>query len=142
MTMHRDSRLIRCPAEDVFALVADVERYPEFLSLWRQARIYEREGDTYWTEQELGLGPVRERFRTRTDLIPSSRIEVTSADDLFRSFVIQWEFTPARTSCRASVALKWELKSRALQRAIDLLLPSTARTMVSAFQARAERGGR
>jgi coenzyme Q-binding protein COQ10 len=138
MTTHRETQLIAASCDRVFELVADVERYPEFLSLWRHARVYHREGDVYMTEQEVGLGPICERFRTRTELRRPQRIEVTSDDTLFETFQILWGFEPVRTGCRASIALTWEMRSRRLQKGIDLLLPTVARTMVGAFQRRAD----
>jgi coenzyme Q-binding protein COQ10 len=138
MTTHREARFIGAPREVVFDLVADVERYPEFLPLWRNARVYQRDDDAYLTEQEIGLGPVRERFRTRTELRQPDRIDVTSDDALFRTFRICWDFQPVPSGCQASIALTWEVRSWRLQAAIDLLLPTIARTMVDAFQRRAD----
>jgi coenzyme Q-binding protein COQ10 len=139
MTTHCETRLIAASCGQVFDLVADVERYPEFLSLWRRARVYHRDGDVYMTDQEIGLGPIRERFRTRTELRRPHRIEVSSEDPLFQSFQILWGFDPVRSQCRASIALTWEMRSRRLQRGIDLLLPTVARSMVAAFSRRADR---
>ena len=137
MTIHSDSRIILAPPDRVFDMVADVESYPDFLPLWREARILEREKDAYWTEQTVGLGPVRERFRTRTVLRRPVRIEIVSFDELFADFFINWDFHPMGRGCRASVALTWETRSTRLQRAVDLLLPHTARSMVAAFEKRA-----
>lgn len=138
MSGHRDSGFISASCEQVFDLVADVERYPEFLPLWRWARVAQQEHErTYVTEQEIGLGPIRERFVTRTTLSRPSAIQVTSDDTLFQAFHIHWEFTPMRSGCRASIVLRWEMRSRPLQRAIDLLLPGVARSMVDAFRNRA-----
>jgi coenzyme Q-binding protein COQ10 len=139
MTTHCETRLIAASCDQVFELVADVERYPEFLSLWRCARVYHRDGDVYLTDQEIGLGPIRERFRTRTELRRPHRIEVTSEDSLFETFQIIWGFDPVRGGCRASIALTWEMRSRRLQKGIDLLLPTVARSMVAAFSKRADR---
>jgi coenzyme Q-binding protein COQ10 len=139
MTTHCETRLIAASCDQVFELVADVERYPEFLSLWRCARVYHRDGDVYLTDQEIGLGPIRERFRTRTELRRPHRIEVTSEDSLFETFQIIWGFDPLRGGCRASIALTWEMRSRRLQKGIDLLLPTVARSMVAAFSKRADR---
>jgi coenzyme Q-binding protein COQ10 len=137
MTAHRESCFIAAGCPDVFDLVADVERYPEFLSLWHDARIYAREEDVYYTEQEVGLGPVRERFRTRTQLLRPERIVVTSDDRRFHAFGIRWTFEPLRGGCRAGIELSWEMRSRSLQKAIELLLPTAARSMADAFQRRA-----
>lgn len=138
MTTHRDTQLIAASCDQVFDLVADVERYPEFLSLWRRARVLHRGRDAYTTDQEIGLGPIRERFRTRTELRRPQRIEVTSDDPLFEAFRIVWGFDSVRGGCRASIALTWQVRSRSLQAGVDLLLPKVARNMVQAFSRRAD----
>ena len=142
MTTHREARFIRASPDTLFDLVADVERYPEFLPMWRHARVYQRQGDVYLTEQELGLGSIGERFRTRTELRRPDRIDVTSDDVLFRVFHIRWGFRPVPRGCRASIELTWEVRSWPLQAAIDLLLPTVARTMIDAFQRRADQVAR
>ena len=138
MTTFQETRLVRVPREMLFDLVADVERYPEFLPLWSTARIRARKGNVYYTEQEIGLGPIRERFRTRTALERPRTIEVKSTDGLFRKFLIRWQFEEEGTDCLVSISLTWEVRSRLLQRAIDSLLPMTARSMVAAFEQRAQ----
>lgn len=140
MSIHTEHRLIHAPQERLFELIADVEKYPDFLPMWIDARIYRRRGDTYFTEQEIGLGPVRQRFRTKTVLASPARIEVTSADGLFREFFIRWDLVSAGQNCRVDITLSWEVRSYLMQKAIDLLLPETARSMVRAFERRADRG--
>lgn len=137
MTLHSDSRIIPASPDRIFDLVADVESYPEFLPLWREARVIERQPSVYWTEQTVGLGPVHEKFQTKTMLFRPVRIEVTSTDELFNNFFISWDFNPAGRGCRASIGLTWEMRASRLQSAIEMLLPHAARTMVSAFQKRA-----
>jgi len=144
MSTHRDSQIIQAPRERIFDLVADVERYPEFLPLWLDARIYRHHNETtYFTEQEVGLGPLHERFRTKTVLQRPSTIEVTSHDGLFRDFRILWTFEDAgvgdKPACRANIALTWQVRSWLMQRAIDLVLPETAHSMVHAFARRARK---
>lgn len=141
MSVHTNSRLIHAPRERLFELIADVEKYPDFLPMWIDARIYRRTGDTYFTEQEIGLGPVRHRFRTKTELTSPSRIEVTSADSLFRKFFIRWDLESVGQDCRVGITLSWEVRSYLMQKAIDLVLPETARSMVLAFERRADRVG-
>jgi coenzyme Q-binding protein COQ10 len=134
VTSHRSSRIIPVDREALFALVADVERYPQFLPMWRRARVYARDTDAYWTEQEVGFGPIRERFRTRTALSPPERIDVSSNDGLFRAFRILWTFADAPNGTRIDILLQWETRSRLLQGAVDRALPTTTRTMVQAFE--------
>ena len=138
MTTHREIRDIAVPREVIFDLVADVERYPEFLPLWTEARIFRHRGaDIYYTEQEVGLGPVRQRFHTRTTLVRPAHIDVPSNDPSFRTFHIGWDFAERPGGCRVRIGLSWKVHSWLMQRAIDLLLPETAKSMVDAFERRA-----
>ncbi len=69
-TSHRESRVVDVSIERMFDLVADVERYPEFLPLMREATVISRCAGGYETEQVLALGLLAYRFRTRTTLNP------------------------------------------------------------------------
>lgn len=140
MTVYTASRIIKQPPEVIFDLVADVERYPEFLPMWKSARVLGRDGNTYTTEQMVGFGPIRERFRTQTVMVRPTLIEVTSIDRLFRNFFIRWDLDSAPAGCRVGIALQWEVRSRILQKAIDLVLPETAEKMIDAFARRAAAG--
>ncbi len=140
MSTHREVRTLMVPRERLFQLVADVERYPEFLPLWTRARRIGGDDRSYETEQEIVLGPIRERFQSRTRLFPPDRIEITSQDPLFDVFLIRWRFSAVGTATRVIIDLHWRTRSRLLQRGIDLALPATARMMVSAFEKRAASG--
>lgn len=140
MTTYSETRNIAAPREVVFDLVADVERYPEFLPLWNEAKIYRHRGAAiYYTEQEVGLGPVRQRFHTRTTLVRPERIDITSNDPGFRTFHIGWDFAERPGGCRVHIALSWKVHSWLMQRAIDMVLPETSKNMVDAFERRSRR---
>ena len=137
MTVFAESRIMIAPRDRLFDLVADVESYPSFLPMWRDVRVYERSGNSYQTEQSIGIGRLQERFRTQTVLLPPLRIQVTSGDPLFRDFYIHWDFYNIGLGCRISVAIQWQLASPSLQRVVDRFLPSAARSVVAAFETRA-----
>ena len=137
MSVHTESRLIHATQERLFELIADVEKYPDFLPMWINARIYLHRGDAYYTEQEIGLGLIRQRFRTKTVLMSPTRIDVTSTDGLFRKFFVRWDLAGDGHDCRVTATLGWEVQSFLLQTAIDLLLPQTVHSMVFAFERRA-----
>lgn len=137
MTVFAESRIMIAPRDRLFDLVADVESYPSFLPMWREARVLERDGNVYHTKQSLGIGLLQEHFQTRTVLIPPLRIEVSSSDPLFHEFYIHWDFATIGLGCRISVALQWQLAIPSLQCAVDRILPSAARSIIGAFEARA-----
>ena len=130
-------RTLSVPRDRLFVLVADVERYPEFLPLWRDVHRISGDEHGYQTEQEIAFGPIRERFLTRTRLSAPDKIEITSDDPLFDAFLIRWRFTESGIATRVVVDLNWRVRSRLLQRGIDVALPATARMMISAFEERA-----
>ncbi len=138
MATHRESRAIARPPEHIFDIVADVERYPEFLPLIREARILRRDEDAYETEQSLALGLLMHRFRTRTVLDRPRGITVVSADRSFCRFDIRWQFTPLGDNhCQVDFALDCETNAFFLIPMIELLVLPMAVSMVAAFEARA-----
>nr|VFK29117.1 MAG: coenzyme Q-binding protein COQ10 [Candidatus Kentron sp. MB]VFK30913.1 MAG: coenzyme Q-binding protein COQ10 [Candidatus Kentron sp. MB]VFK75742.1 MAG: coenzyme Q-binding protein COQ10 [Candidatus Kentron sp. MB] len=138
MTTHTTRRILPYPTEHVFSIVADVESYPEFLPFWRHAEIYAREGNTYYTDQELWMGVMQERFRTKTVLNRFSRIEVTSSEGLFRDLVIRWNFQPTpEGGCGIVFTQSWKLRSFLKQQLVGLLLAENSRATINAFEKRA-----
>ena len=139
MPVHRENRVLPYHREQFFDLVADVESYPEFLPHWRSARIYRRQGDVYFTEQEIGFGPfMSQRFRSRTQLDRPSDIEVTSNAGIFRHLRIDWHFESIpEDSCRVDFEMSCQASSQLLGQFMDLMLNKTARSMVSSFESRA-----
>lgn len=138
MATHRETRTITLPSEWLFDIVADVERYPEFIPLIREARIVARHVDAYETEQSLALGLLRHCFRTRTELDRPHRIRVRSDDRTFGHFDIQWTFSPLSNShCHVDFALECQARSPFLLPIVSMLLLPMAASMVSAFEGRA-----
>lgn len=138
MASHHETRLLPYPAEFLFELVADVESYPHFLPMWKEARIYKRTEDGYCTEQVIGRGPVRERFRSCTVLKWPEAILVTSTDGIFTQFSIDWNFESMEPgACRVTFALTCKAGSRLLDRLFDVMLMEMGRSTVSAFERRA-----
>jgi coenzyme Q-binding protein COQ10 len=141
LPVHRENRVLPCRRDQFFDLVADVESYPEFLPLWRSARIYRKKGDVYYTEQVVGMGPLMsQRFRSRTKLDRPTDIEVTSDAGVFKHLRIVWHFesTP-EDGCRVDFEMSCEASSPMMRRFIDLMLLETARGMVEAFEKRARK---
>ena len=138
MASHRESRAIARSPEVLFDIVADVERYPEFLPLIRDARIIRRHETAYETEQSLALGLLMHRFRTRTELDRPHRIVVASDDRSFCRFDIRWQFSPlADDHCHVDFTLDCETRSFFLMPIVQLLVLPMATSMVAAFEARA-----
>lgn len=132
-------RILPYSSEQLFDLVADVERYPEFLRWWISARVWKREGDVYYTDQVLGLGPIRLRFASKTILHRPTRIDVTADGSPFRKFRLSWLFeSRPGTHCRVRLVAEIEMRSPLLQRLVDRVLPIAVTDIIAAFEARAD----
>jgi coenzyme Q-binding protein COQ10 len=141
MLTRRVERLLSYSPEQLFDLAADVERYPKFLHWWKAARVKRRDGDVYYTDQDLAFGPIRVRFGSKTSLRRPDRIDVTSHDPPFRDFKLVWTFEPLPdvNCCRVRLIARFELRSRLLQEVVERLLPDMLPEIITAFESRAAR---
>src|SRR5258706_7587749 len=79
MTTHAERRPVPYSPDQMYALVADIERYPEFLPWCLAAKIRRREGPVIHADLVIGFRMVRERFTSRVTLQPGHRIDVSYA---------------------------------------------------------------
>ena len=137
MPTHSEERVLPYTAEQLFTLVADVERYPEFLPWCLGAHVYERHPDRIVAELVIGFRLLRERFISRVTLDPPRRIDVTYEQGPFEYLNSYWTFTPIAGGCRINFFVDFEFRSRLLQRVIEMLFHEAVRRMVAAFEDRA-----
>ena len=138
MPTHAETRILPYTPEQLFALVADIERYPEFLPWCMGARIRERRADLIVADLVIGFRMFRERFTSRVTLAPPRRIDVAYAEGPFRYLNNHWAFAPVAGGCRVDFFVDFEFKSRVLQRVIEVLFGEAVRRMVGAFEKRAQ----
>ena len=128
----------RFSPEQLFALVSDIERYPEFVPCCLKARVVER-GPTVWkVENVFGFGPVRRRFMSHAELEPPHRLDITSREDPWRDFRMLWRFQEFGTGCRLYCALSMVFRSPFLAGLAQFASGELERTIVTAFERRAE----
>jgi coenzyme Q-binding protein COQ10 len=138
MPTHAERRLLPYTPEQLFDLVADVERYPEFLPWCLAARIRERRGNVVTADLLIGFSMVRERFTSRVALDRPQRIDVSYAEGPFRYLNNHWNFiAQPGGECLIDFYVDFEFRSRMLQRIIAVLFNEAVKRMVGAFEARA-----
>jgi coenzyme Q-binding protein COQ10 len=135
---HAEQRVLPYTPEQLFALVADVERYPEFLPWCVGARVRERKPDLIVADLTIGFRMFRERFTSRVNLDPPRRIDVAYAEGPFKYLNNHWMFERVPSGCRIDFFVDFEFHSRILQRVIGMLFHEAVRRMVAAFEHRAE----
>lgn len=138
MPTHAEKRVLGYSPKQLFDLVADIERYPEFLPWCLNARIRKREGDLVIADLVIGFKMFRERFTSRVVLQPERRrIDVTYSEGPFRYLNNHWVFEDHPQGCAIDFYVDFEFHSRLLQKAIQPLFSEAVRRMVAAFEGRA-----
>ena len=138
MPTHAERRVLPYSPEQLYDLVADIERYPEFLPWCLAARIRKREGRTIHADLMIGFRMVRERFTSKVDLDPPRRIDVAYAEGPFKYLDNHWIFQPtADGGTELDFFVDFEFRNRVLQKLIEVLFHEAVRRMVAAFEARA-----
>ena len=124
--------------QQLFDLVADVERYPDFLPWMVAAHIRRREGDTMWVDMVIGTTLLRRELHSRAELERPTRITISSHDALFDRYEQSWRFKPAEDGGTiVEHCVDFEFHSSVLQAMMGPLLEEVATTMVGAFKRRA-----
>jgi coenzyme Q-binding protein COQ10 len=124
--------------EQLYDLVADVARYPDFLPWCVGARLRTRTERELVADLTIGFGPFRESFTSRVALERPRRIRVVYENGPFKYLNNQWVFAPNGTGAVVDFWVDFEFRSKLLQRAIGLVFNEAVKRMVSAFLKRAE----
>lgn len=138
MPSHNEQKLLPYTPQQLFDLVIDVERYPEFLPWCLAARISRREVGAITADLVIGFKMVREHFTSRVEYDPERLLVTTSnVKGPFRQMRSNWIFVQHDEGCMVDFSVAFEFRSRLLQRLIQSLFEEAVRRMVAAFEARA-----
>ena len=136
-------RQVRFSPQQMFDLVADVEKYPEFVPLCEDLRVRERQTDAQGrtvlvADMVCGYKAIRESFTSRVTLDQdASRIIVAYIDGPFRYLENNWIFKPHAIGCEVDFAISYAFKSRMLGMLVGSLFDKAFRKFAAAFEARA-----
>ena len=138
------ARIVRHSPEQMFDLVADVEKYPEFVPLCERLKVRQRRvidgREVLIADLTAGYGPVNETFTSRVTLDrPQLVIAVEYIDGPFRHLDNRWTFRPAADGCEVDFWISYEFKSRMLSALMGSMFDKAFRKFSSAFEARADR---
>ncbi len=138
MTTHAEKRVLPYTPRQLFDLVADIERYPEFLPWCLAARVRARDGALVTADLVIGFKIFREGFTSRVILDPAGRrIDVSYHEGPFKYLNNHWVFEDHPAGCTIDFYVDFEVRSRLLQKLIGPLFEEAVRRMVAAFEARA-----
>jgi len=137
MPTHAESRTVPFTPEQMWDLVADVDRYPQFLPWCAGAKVRQQTDSEQVADMTIGFGPFRERFTSRNALLRPQYIKVRYERGPFRYLNNDWNFGPDPQGCKVDFRIDFEFRSRILQAAIGVVFNEATRRMVNAFLRRA-----
>jgi coenzyme Q-binding protein COQ10 len=137
MPTHAEKRILRYSPEQMFELVADVRRYPEFLPWCVGARVLSRSETELVADLTIGFRVFRETFRSQVTLERPHHIHVRYLNGPFRYLNNHWRFAPHAEGTELDFFVDFEFRSRLLQAVIGTVFNEAVRLMVRAFERRA-----
>lgn len=125
-------------AASLFDLVADVERYPEFVPGWREVRVSLREPDRLLVEQLVTFGPGEWRFLSEARLDRPHAMEIRTIDAPFGELAIEWTFEALdQSGCSVVFCARYRFGIDIVQRFVGGPFNRRLVGLVSAFERRA-----
>jgi coenzyme Q-binding protein COQ10 len=143
MPVFQSSRSVGYVPEDMFALVADVERYPEFLPLCEALKVRRRNmlddgREMLIADMTIGYKAIRETFTSRVTLDPAAmKILVEYVDGPFSHMQNRWSFVPENSGTRVEFFIDYQFKSRMLGVLMGAMFDTAFRKFSDAFVERA-----
>jgi len=137
MPTHAEKRILRYTPEQLFDMVADVRRYPEFLPWCVAARVISQTEGGLVADLTIGFKMFRESFRSEVTLERPQHVHVRYLNGPFRYLNNHWRFAPHPQGTEVSFFVYFEFRSRLLQAVIGTVFNEAVRLMVRAFERRA-----
>lgn len=135
--IHETRRLPYSPAQ-MFDLVADVARYPEFLPWVVATRIRSDDGTEMVADMLIGFKALREKFTSRVHKERPDRLWVHYVDGPLRDLDNRWTFTPdGEGGCEIEFCVEFAFKNRMFEMLAGQYIDRAFRKMVEAFEERA-----
>ena len=138
MPTHAEKRRLPHTPEQMFDLVADVEKYPEFLPWCVATRIKSRHGETIVADMAVGYKMFREKFTSVARLDRAHMcIDIEYREGPFRYLNNHWLFERDGKGCAIDFYIDFEFRSQLLEKAITVVFNKAVSRMVEAFEKRA-----
>lgn len=139
MPTHAERRAMPYTPEQMFDLVAGVDKYPEFLPWCLASRITKREGNVFYADLVIGYKMVREKFGSRVTALRPDHIHVEYLSGPMKHLSNHWRFLPQPDgTCIIDFYVDFEFKNPVLQKLIAVFFEEAVKRMVGAFEARAK----
>ncbi|MBP6535147.1 MAG: type II toxin-antitoxin system RatA family toxin [Burkholderiaceae bacterium] len=140
-TVNKSVLIWYSPAE-MYALVTQVDKYPEFLPWCDHAQVLATDADGVTAEVGIAFSGIRQTFTTRNTHVPDQKVGMKLVKGPFSQLEGEWRFLPvgngSERACRVELTLHYGFDNVALAALVGPVFDRIASSMVEAFVARAE----
>ena len=134
----RRSALVRFTPEQMFDLVVDVERYPQFLPWVQAAELHQKSETELLASLEMQRAGRRERFTTRNTFLRPAAMSLSLVEGPFRVLEGRWAFEPiGEAGTRIDLEMRFEFASAVVSLVFGRSFEQSCGTLIDAFVARA-----
>ena len=135
----KETEIVPYSPRQMFELIADVDRYQEFLPRCEESRAVSRESNTVVAEFRAKLGPASISFTTRNEFLPHKRIDIHLLEGPFEVFEGWWRFSSeSEASCKIEFHLRFRFAHEHLDLIFDPFFQGAADKIIGAFKKRAQ----
>lgn len=138
MSRHNASTIVPFTADQMYQLVIDMDRYPEFLPWCVKARKFDEEAEGFKSEMTFSFKAFRETFYTYDRVEPGRKIAITLTSGPFRHLESEWSFTPVEGGTRIDFYIDFTFKNKIVDLTLGPVFGEASRRMVEAFKQRAQ----
>jgi len=138
--MHTVKRTVLVPysCEQMFALVADVDKYPEFLPWCGGSQVHEETENGMRASVTISIARIRQTFTTQNTHSYPDNIQVDLVDGPFSSLQGNWQFEAlAPDACKVIYTMRYKFSSRALEAVVGPVFNRIATSFIDSFTKRA-----
>ena len=138
MPCHRDVRHLPWRAEQMYDLVADVARYPEFIPWIHGVRIRDANAEDMHADVIVGYKGLREQFTSHVHFEPHSRIHIDYVAGPLKHLHNEWRFADVPDGCAVEFDVDFSFKNSMFEMMAAQLFESGVRKLTAAFEDRAQ----
>ena len=123
----------------MFDLISDVGKYPDFLPWCISTNIYNKSNDIFYSDMEIGFKLIKESFTSKVTVIESKKVYSEAISGPFKKMNNIWEIDyVSDKECEINLSIEFEFKSFLLQNIIGKLFENASKKMIIAFEERAD----
>ena len=124
--------------KQMFDLIIDVEKYPEFLPWCKSTNIYDKDSNIFYSDMEIGFNFIKEKFTSKVTTLYSKKIHSEAISGPFNKMNNIWEIENiSHNKCRITLNIEFDFKSFLLRNLMGKLFEVSAIKMIDAFENRA-----